>query len=196
MRRHLVWLSLFAIAGCCGGTTTGINDEGLEELSKALEEAAAEAESAAATTTSLEGEGTESAPYVATCWTTSKEIAGEVGTTAYVKCPADCTTGFVWGTDTYTADSKICVAAIHAGASTTEGGVVQIEKVAGLGEYGGSERNGITSSDWGSYDISFVFAGVEAAEEEVEAADAPPAKGISGKKAHTGRPKFQGRPSR
>ena len=75
-----------------------------------------------------------------------------------VTCPADCSWGSVWGTDTYTADSSICVAAIHAGVLDKSGGKVKVATQAGLQEHKGSERNGVTSSDWGSYDRSYTVA--------------------------------------
>ncbi|MCB1323493.1 MAG: hypothetical protein KDK34_24760 [Leptospiraceae bacterium] len=73
-----------------------------------------------------------------------------------VKCPANCTSGSVWGTDTYTSDSAICMAAVHAGVITAaEGGEVTVTKAAGESSYNGSQRNGVSTSNWGSYDSSF-----------------------------------------
>lgn len=73
-----------------------------------------------------------------------------------VKCPADCAFGAVWGTDTYTVDSSLCLSAIHAGVITRAGGMVSVEVKPGLPAYKGSERNGVKSSGWGSFDGSFV----------------------------------------
>lgn len=73
----------------------------------------------------------------------------DLGATFAVKCPAGCTTGTVWGTDTYTTDSSPCKAAIHAGVlKADKGGTVKIAIVKGLDKYSGSERNGVTTSDW------------------------------------------------
>ncbi len=72
-----------------------------------------------------------------------------------VTCPPDCAWGSVWGTDTYTADSSICFSAIHAGVIDRSGGRVQVTMKPGLQNHVGSDRNGVTSSDWGSYDRSF-----------------------------------------
>lgn len=55
----------------------------------------------------------------------------------------------VWGTDSYTDDSSICTAAVHAGLITVrEGGVVMIEMRPDAGYYGGTTRNGVTTGDW------------------------------------------------
>ncbi len=64
--------------------------------------------------------------------------------------------GAVWGTDLYTDDSPICVAAVHAGAITTAaGGTVTIEIAPSQQSYLGTERNGIMSGNWGPYGGSY-----------------------------------------
>ena len=64
----------------------------------------------------------------------------------------------MWGTDTYTDDSSVCIAAVHAGLITEdEGGRVVIEIAPGEESYTGSEANGITSTDYGSWSGSFTF---------------------------------------
>lgn len=72
-----------------------------------------------------------------------------------VVCPVNCTTGSVWGTDLYTTDSSICVAAVHAGVVKEKGGPVRVMLAPGQGAYSGSFRNGVTTSQWGSYQQSF-----------------------------------------
>ncbi len=68
--------------------------------------------------------------------------------------------GRLWGTDIYTDDSSICIAAVHAGVITSaNGGTVSIEIRPGLSSYAGSTRNGMTSSNWGSWSGSFSFFG-------------------------------------
>jgi hypothetical protein len=77
-------------------------------------------------------------------------------------CPAGCTSGTVWGTGSYTTDSPICVAAVHAGATTADkGGTVTVAVSDGLKAYKGSTKNGIKTSDWGSFDKTFTFSGVK-----------------------------------
>lgn len=65
--------------------------------------------------------------------------------------------GSVWGSGPYTSDSNICVAARHAGAVGPAGGEVHVLGMGGLPGYVGSARNGVTTSNWGSYQSSFVF---------------------------------------
>jgi hypothetical protein len=73
-------------------------------------------------------------------------------------CPANITINSVWGTDTYTDDSRICSAAIHAGKITQAGGgLVTIEIAPGQASYLGSSRNGVTSSNYGSWVGSYIF---------------------------------------
>ncbi len=66
--------------------------------------------------------------------------------------------GGVWGTDIYTSDSYIPVAAQHAGVivagQTKE---VYIKIVQGLNNYSASTRNGITTSEWGGWGLSYQF---------------------------------------
>lgn len=72
-------------------------------------------------------------------------------------CGEDAFTGSVWGTDTYTHDSSICNAALHAGAVGPDGGMVLAKGAPGLSSYEGTESNGVRSSNYGSYGWSFVF---------------------------------------
>jgi hypothetical protein len=73
-------------------------------------------------------------------------------------CPAGGPLGDVWGTDTYTDDSAICTAAVHAGAITLEtGGTVEIDIRPGLDTYVGSTRNRVTTQDHGPFEGSVVI---------------------------------------
>lgn len=64
--------------------------------------------------------------------------------------------GSIWGTDTYTTDSRLAMAAVHAGVlKEGETGVVKVKIVAGQPSYAGSARNGITSSGYGGYGGSY-----------------------------------------
>lgn len=92
-----------------------------------------------------------------TCSTPGQDLEGDAGTVLSVTCPADCTSGSLWGTDTYTDDSSVCTAAIHAGALDENGGTVDVFILDGQDEYPSSEQNGISSSDWGSWGRSFGF---------------------------------------
>ncbi len=69
--------------------------------------------------------------------------------------------GTIWGTNIYTDDSPLAVAAVHAGLlKVGQRGVLAVKILDGADEYAGSERNGITSQDYGahagSYRIVFV----------------------------------------
>jgi hypothetical protein len=88
------------------------------------------------------------------CNTKMRDVAvqnKDLGASFTVSCPADCQGGSIWGTDTYTTDSSVCMAGIHAGAITKEkGGAVKVTVVKSLEAYTGSERNGVTTSNWGT----------------------------------------------
>lgn len=86
----------------------------------------------------------------------------EAGDHFIATCPANCDAGSIWGTDVYTDDSDICTAAAHAGITTlAEGGTFDLFYVAGLSSHPASEQNGITSSSWGGWDLSFTFQETE-----------------------------------
>jgi hypothetical protein len=76
-----------------------------------------------------------------------------------VSCPAGCVADHqpLWGSDPYTGDTPICVAAIHAGLLTDQGGQVTIILEEGKPAYRGSKRNGLQSGDYGAYRASFRF---------------------------------------
>jgi len=85
-------------------------------------------------------------------------LNGTDGQTFTVACSPGGTAHSVWGSDIYTADSSICTAGVHSGLITyQQGGTVTIELRPGRTIYGCSERNGVTTSDYGSYRHSFVF---------------------------------------
>ena len=66
--------------------------------------------------------------------------------------------GGVWGTDIYTNDSYIPAAAQHAGVITAgQTKEVYIKIVEGLNDYPASTRNGITTSAWGGWGLSYQF---------------------------------------
>jgi hypothetical protein len=86
------------------------------------------------------------------------EYRGQDGTTVTVPCAAGGPTGSAWGTGTYTDDSSVCTAAVHAGLITVEeGGTVVIEIAPGQSSYRGSTAHGVSSGDYGSFEGSFRF---------------------------------------
>jgi phage baseplate assembly protein gpV len=75
-----------------------------------------------------------------------------------VQCASGGEAASLWGTDIYTSDSSICTAAVHVGLITFEdGGEVTFHLIEGQESYTGSEANGVTSADYGSWDASFEF---------------------------------------
>lgn len=58
----------------------------------------------------------------------------------------------VWGTDTYTLDSNLAHAAVHAGVlKPGEEGIIRVRIVTSLQQFVASERNGVTSSTYGVF---------------------------------------------
>lgn len=81
-----------------------------------------------------------------------------------IGCPPNCQNdnSGVWGTDTYTIDSGICKAAVHAGAVSQAGGVVALRIAPALPVFSGSHRNGVGTSGWdhvhqGGSTMAYVF---------------------------------------
>jgi len=93
-------------------------------------------------------------------WTTTAvDYRGDDGALVGYECAANpdrVVVGTVWGTGTYSDDSSVCAAAVHAGAITfAEGGVVVFEVLAGQESYTGSNKNGVESANWPSWEGSF-----------------------------------------
>jgi hypothetical protein len=66
--------------------------------------------------------------------------------------------GAGWGTDIYTSDSYIPAMAVHAGVLTIgQTKEIYIKVVEGKNSYVSSTRNGITTSEWGGWDLSYQF---------------------------------------
>ena len=81
-----------------------------------------------------------------------------IGEDRYVcSCDAGAGEGTAWGSGPYTADSDLCTAARHAGVIGAEGGVIEALQGPGGEQFAGSERNGITTRDWGTYPDSVSF---------------------------------------
>lgn len=66
------------------------------------------------------------------------------------------TNAAIWGTDVYTTDSALAVAAVHAGALRDgETGIVKVTILPGMGSYQGSIRNNVNSNSWQKYPVSY-----------------------------------------
>jgi hypothetical protein len=90
-------------------------------------------------------------------WSSSASAYADRGGSEFtVECEPDGVAGSVWGTGTYTDDSSVCTAAVHAGLITlADGGEVTFRLIPGEESYAGSSANGIDSSDYGSWGASF-----------------------------------------
>ena len=87
------------------------------------------------------------------------DFRGKDGQELLYSCPSDGSIEDVYGTDTYTDDTSVCSAAVHAGLITVAtGGDVTIEIRPGAASYTGSTRHGVTSQDYDSWSGSYVFA--------------------------------------
>jgi hypothetical protein len=99
-----------------------------------------------------------SAPLVAPWNFSLTSFRANVNVSYSFLCPANGTLGSVWGTGIYTDDSSLCTAAVHAGkASLRKGGLVSAKISAGLSDYRGTRKNGVTSRDFGTWGGSYSF---------------------------------------
>ncbi len=65
--------------------------------------------------------------------------------------------GSVWGSNVYTLDSSLALAAVHSGAvAPGQTKVVSVTILGPQNAFVGSNRNGIVSSNWGQYPGAFV----------------------------------------
>jgi ElaB/YqjD/DUF883 family membrane-anchored ribosome-binding protein len=65
--------------------------------------------------------------------------------------------GSVWGSDVYTADSRLCAAAVHAGALREgERGLVRVTLLDGENVFfQGSTRHGVQTYDYATYPVAY-----------------------------------------
>ncbi|HEY3594215.1 MAG TPA: LCCL domain-containing protein [Polyangiaceae bacterium] len=90
------------------------------------------------------------------CSFTGNDLRVENGAVSRVSCPPGCADkGGLWGSDVYTGDSAVCRAGIHAGLISPNGGALTVVMEGGRPAFRGSVRNGIRSSDYGSYGTSY-----------------------------------------
>ncbi len=84
-----------------------------------------------------------------------QDLCDTPGTTYYFRVTG-ASDGSVWGTDVYTGDSSLALAAVHAGAvKPGETAVVRVTVLRPLNHYQGSVRNGVTSHDYGRYGTAY-----------------------------------------
>jgi hypothetical protein len=83
------------------------------------------------------------------------ELGSSVGASFYFRVRGE-TEGPLWGTDVYTGDSSLAVAAVHAGlVKPGESAVVKVTVVSPLAQYQGCVRHGVTSHDFGRYGSAY-----------------------------------------
>lgn len=106
--------------------------------------------------TGIVNENVSSNHLQVTCEVKAWDILDTEEPSRIVTCPMGCGVSYwVWGTDTYTSDSFLCATAIHAGVITNEAGGTFLATLSqGQGEYVGSERNGITTFNYGIWESS------------------------------------------
>lgn len=81
--------------------------------------------------------------------TTIVQVASDYLTPLTLVCPpAGPDRGDIWGTDVYPDDSAICVAGVHAGVITLEGGTLTVTRVEKQASFPSTTRNQITSRLW------------------------------------------------
>lgn len=146
--------------------TSAVDASDVQAIIDAAEAAAAENTPEGVTDDSVGNLNTEGV-FEALCSSSlySLTTSPEAGDTVEFQCPTGCTAGngTVWGTDIYTSDSAVCVAAVHAGAITaSEGGLVTVSVLPDQDAYMGSENNGITTNDYGSWGLSYSVAAAAA----------------------------------
>jgi hypothetical protein len=86
---------------------------------------------------------------------------GQNGKTILIEITGN-NTGSVWGTGVYTDDSSLATAAVHAGiVNAGQKAVVKVTILPGEPQYAGSDRNGVTSSDYGEWSGSYRIEAVK-----------------------------------
>ncbi|HEY3448842.1 MAG TPA: LCCL domain-containing protein [Myxococcales bacterium] len=103
-------------------------------------------------------------PISATGGTNATAVSNRKGA-VWFSCPPSPVLSTVWGVDTYSSDSSVCGAAIHAGAIQAKaGGLVGIERVGPQPALQGSARNGVVSTPFGPWSKNFKVVRPMAAE--------------------------------
>ena len=88
------------------------------------------------------------------------DLAEPIGSTYYFRVTGQ-PEGPLWGTDIYTGDSALAVAAVHAGlVKVGESAVVRVVSVAPPQGFSGCARHGVTSHDFGRYGSAYQLAAI------------------------------------
>jgi hypothetical protein len=90
------------------------------------------------------------------------ELGDEIGATFYFRICGSAG-GPVWGTDIYAGDSALAAAVVHAGlVKPGETAFIKVTVVPPLTQYQGSERNGVTSNDFGRFGKAYRLSAIGA----------------------------------
>jgi hypothetical protein len=88
------------------------------------------------------------------------DLGDAVGATYYFRVRG-ASEGPLWGTDTYTGDSSLAAAAVHAGlVRIGEVAIVRVTVVSPPTQYRGSIRHGVTSHDFGRYGSAYQLSAI------------------------------------
>jgi hypothetical protein len=88
------------------------------------------------------------------------DLAEPVGATYYFRVSGQ-PEGPLWGTDVYTGDSSLGVAAVHAGlVKAGESTVIRVVSVPPPAAFTGCVRHGVTSHDFGRYGSAYKLAAI------------------------------------
>ena len=99
--------------------------------------------------------GSENTPIPNPHRTIGEKFRGQNGKTILFEVTG-LNAGSIWGTDVYTDDTELGLAAVHAGVlAVGEKGIVKVTIVAAQDKYAGSARNGVTSGDYGRWEGSY-----------------------------------------
>jgi hypothetical protein len=87
--------------------------------------------------------------------TTMVDLCDRVGAVYYFRVTGEAS-GPLWGTDIYTGDSALGVAAVHAGLLQPGAvGILRVTVEQPLKAYQGSTRHGVTSHDFGPFGTAY-----------------------------------------
>ncbi len=164
----LTWSSTGATACRLGDRTTLSTDgklEGIGPFYDGSHDFTITCENSLGNETSTTSTVTAQASPVSLCstHTPAPRVASTLSRGTYTYSVTGSNSGSVWGTGTYTADSDIATAAVHAGHVKVGGkAIIVLNRIAGLSSYSGSIQNGVVSGSHGaaagSYNISLTGA--------------------------------------
>jgi hypothetical protein len=87
-------------------------------------------------------------------------LCDTIGATYYFRVKGDAS-GTAWGTDVYTGDSSLALAAVHAGLVKPEQeAILKVSVVAPPPAFQGSARHGVTSHDFGRFGSAYSLSPV------------------------------------